>query len=86
MNKLDRQAEKEIYCNKAKMYASMYNINKYKIEDNRYLIYNVSYCNNIFNIGRRFTIQFKIDLESLQEVSRKPLKRFDKDGLLNGRR
>lgn len=67
------------------MYCRNNGINKYRIEDNRYLVFKVSYGRGILNIGNRFTIQYKIDLESLQEVSRKPLKRFDKEGLLNGR-
>lgn len=70
---------------KCLMYCKNNNINKYRIEDNRYLIFNISYSSGNLDFGRRFTIQYKIDLESLQEVSRKPMKRFDKDGLLNGR-
>lgn len=67
------------------MYRRNNGINKYRIEDNRYLVFNVSYGDDLLNVFDRFTIQYKIDLESLQEVSRKPLKRFDREGLLNGR-
>lgn len=67
------------------MYCKNNNINKYRIEDGRYLIFNISYSSGHIYFGRRFTIQYKIDLESMQEVSRKPLKKFDREALLNGR-
>lgn len=66
------------------LYCQSYNIKKYKIVNNRYLIYNISFHGDCLNLQRRYTIQHTVDLETLQEVSIKPLKRFDKEALQNG--
>ena len=67
------------------MYCQSHGITKYRIVGNRYLVYNISFHGDYFNFQRSYTIQYKIDLETLQEVSRTPLKKFDKEALQNGR-
>lgn len=67
------------------MYCNLHGIVNYRIDDNRYLVYNVSFPADYFNFKQKYTVQHKVDLETMQEVSITPLKRFDKNGLRNGR-
>lgn len=67
------------------IYCRYKNIKRYKIVDNRYIVFNISHNADYHKMIRRFTLQYKVDLLTLQEVSIIPLKRFDKKSLVNGR-
>lgn len=61
-------------------YSEHYGILEYRVKG-KYMIYNVS--RNAYLSNPKYTVQFKVDLDSMEVVSRKRLKRFDKKALVN---
>ena len=68
--------------NKAIRYAETYGIVHYRVQGN-YMIYNVSYPKYLNN--PRYTVQFKVDLNTGKTVESKQLKRYDPKGVYNRR-
>ena len=76
----NKQKEKEYYEYQASQFALINNIRYYKVEG-RYMIYNVSYTKALGLRGN--TVQYKIDLHTMQIETIKPLKKFDRNAIYN---
>lgn len=68
------------YRERALQYARRNGIREYRV-NGRYLTYNVSYPGETLEL--RYTMQFKVDLQSDTIVETKRLKRFDPNGIVN---
>jgi hypothetical protein len=66
----------------AKVWAQRFGIVTYRIEGND-MIYNISYPTNLMTGVKKYTIQHIINLETMQQETMKPLKKFDKLALKN---